>query len=50
LEIGLTGVVILVEVVSNTKFSDLTLAATLVGFGIVDYLLAPANGKIQENR
>ena len=34
--------VILVEVVSNTKFSDLTLAATLVGFGMVDYLLTPA--------
>lgn len=48
LGIGFTGVVILINVVGNIGFSELSLAATLVGVGIADYLLAPAYGKLQD--
>ncbi|RLM32928.1 hypothetical protein [Haloarcula sp. Atlit-120R] len=48
LGIGFTGVVLLLNVVGNIGFSELSLAATLVGVGIADYLLAPAYGKLQD--
>lgn len=48
LGIGFTGVVLLLNVVGDIGFGDLTLATTLVGFGIVDYLLAPAYGKLRD--
>ncbi|AEN07546.1 hypothetical protein Halar_0286 (plasmid) [halophilic archaeon DL31] len=47
LGIGFTGVVVLINVVGDVGFGELSLAATLVGFGIADYLLAPAYGKLQ---
>jgi len=39
--------VVLINVVGDVGFGELSLAATLVGFGIADYLLAPAYGKLQ---
>lgn len=48
LGIAFTGVVLLINVVGDVGFGDLALAATLVGFGIADYLLAPAYAKLQD--
>lgn len=47
LGIGFTGLVVLISVALDAGFDRLTLAATFVGFGIADYLLAPAYAKIR---
>lgn len=48
LGIGFAGVAVLIETGADTGFSNLSLAAALVGLGIVDYLVAPAYGKLQD--
>ncbi|WP_048077353.1 hypothetical protein [Halorubrum sp. AJ67] len=47
LGIGFTGVVGMVSAAVDAGFDPIPLAATLVGFGIADYLLAPAYAKLR---
>ncbi|AFZ74179.1 hypothetical protein [Natronobacterium gregoryi] len=48
LGIGVAGVVVLIETGADTGFSNNFLAAALVVGGVVDYLLAPAYGRLQD--
>ena len=46
--IGVAGMVVLIDVGTDTGFSELRLAGLIVALGVMDYVLAPAYGKIQD--
>jgi len=46
--IGVAGLVVLIDVWTDTGFSGLRLAGFIVALGVVDYVLAPAYGKLQD--
>jgi len=46
--IGLAGLVALIDVGTDTGFNGLRLAGSIVALGAMDYVLAPAYGKLQE--
>lgn len=45
---GVAGLVILMDVWTDTGFSGLRLAGFIVALGVMDYVLAPAYGKLQD--
>ena len=46
--IGVAGLVVLMDLWTDTGFSGLRLAGFIVALGVVDYVLAPAYDKIQD--
>jgi hypothetical protein len=46
--IGVAGLVVLIDVGTDTGFSGLRMAGFIVALGVADYVLAPAYGKIQD--
>jgi len=48
LGVGFTGVVGLLDAAVGAGFDPVSLAATFVGFGVADYLLAPAYARLRE--
>ncbi|WP_080509942.1 hypothetical protein [Halorubrum saccharovorum] len=46
--IGVAGLVVLIDVWTDTGFRGLRLAGFIVALGVVDYVLAPAYGKLQD--
>ena len=46
--IGMAGLVALIDMWADTGFDGLRLAGFIVALGVMDYVLAPAYGKLQD--